>query len=88
MTKQVKFTEVELDYYAEFLLDGKQVNFKRLTQVEYDALRDFVDFNEAPLLFNAEVLYEYLPDLCFDNDGEPTHYEEMLYDLMNAKENE
>ena len=87
MIKQVKFTEDELDYYAEFLLDGKQVGFKVVTGAEQDALVGFVDFKSLPLLFNADVLYEYLPDMCFDNDGEPTNYEEMLCDLMNAKEN-
>lgn len=84
MNKQVEFTEDDLDYYAEFLLDGKQFAFKVITQVEKDGLEEFVEFDKLPMLYEAKELYDDLSNCYFDTDGEPTHYEEILCELMEA----
>lgn len=86
MNKQVEFTEDDLDYYAEFLVDGRRFEFKVITQVEKDGLEEFVEFDKLPKMYDAEELYEDLSNCYFDTDGEPTHYEEILYDLINVKE--
>jgi hypothetical protein len=44
-----------------------------------------IDFNSLPVTIDAEKMYDEWDNLCFDNDGDATNFELMLYNLV--KEN-
>lgn len=85
MSKQVRIYETETDFEAQFLLNGEVVEQKRITVDEYDGLLAVVDFDNLPVTLEAQALYDQWDDLWFDTDGEPTNFEEILFELV--KEN-
>jgi hypothetical protein len=82
MSKQVRIIETETDFIAEFLKDGDVVDYKAIPVVEYDGLLSVVNFEELPVVLDAQELYDGWDDLCFDTEGEPTNFELMLYNLV------
>ena len=82
MSKQVRIYETETDFIAEFLKDEVVVNRKAIPVVEYDGLLDVVDFEKLPVTLEAQTLYDDWGNLWFDTDGEPTNFEEMLFELV------
>ena len=82
MSKQVRIIETETDFIAEFLVDGEAVDYKAIPVVEYDGLLSVVNFEELPVTLDAQELHDNWGDLCFDTDGEPTNFEEMLDKLI------
>lgn len=85
MSKQVRIYETETDFIAEFLEDNKVVDYKSIPVVEYDGLLEVVDFENLPVVLDAQELYDNWDNLWFDTDGEPTNFEEMLYGLVKDK---
>jgi hypothetical protein len=43
---------------------------------------DVVDFEKLPVTLEAQTLYDDWSNLWFDTDGEPTNFEEMLFELV------
>jgi hypothetical protein len=82
MSKQVRIYETETDFIAEFLKGEVVVNRKAIPVVEYDGLLDVVDFEKLPVTLEAQTLYDDWGNLWFDTDGEPTNFEEMLFELV------
>ena len=82
MRKQVRIYETETDFIAEFLKDEVVVSHKSIPVVEYDGLLDVVDFEKLPVTLEAQTLYDDWSNLWFDTDGEPTNFEEMLFELV------
>jgi hypothetical protein len=85
MSKEVTIYETETDFIAVFSKDAVTVDSKTITVVEYDGLLDMIDFNSLPVTIDAEKMYDEWDNLCFDNDGDATNFELMLYNLV--KEN-
>jgi hypothetical protein len=85
MNKEVTIYETETDFIAVFSKDAVTVDSKTITVVEYEGLLEVIDFNSLPVTIDAVKLYDQWDDLCFDNDGDATNFELMLYDLV--KEN-
>jgi hypothetical protein len=87
MTKYITFDVEEntARTSAEFWADGVMKNRKYLTRVEEEALEPI--FEEFPCDVDAGWMFKALEDgvYFFDNDGEMTHFEEMVYELV--KEN-
>lgn len=83
ISKQVRIIETETDFIAEFLKDGEVVDRKVIPVVEYDGLLEVVDFENLPVMLDAQELYDDWGNLWFDTDGEPTNFEEMLEELVN-----
>lgn len=82
MDKKVRIIETETDFIAEFLVGEDVVNYKAIPVVEYDGLLDVVNFENLPVVLDAEELHNNWGDLWFDTDGEPTNFEVMLDELM------
>jgi hypothetical protein len=82
MSKQVRIIETETDFIAEFMSDGDVVDYKAIPVVEYDGLLSVVDFENLPVVLDAQELYDNWDDLCFDTDGDTTNFELMLYNLV------
>jgi len=85
MSKEVTIYETETDFIAVFSKDAVTVDSKTITVVEYDGLLDMIDFNNLPVTIDAEKMYDEWDNLWFDNDGDATNFELMLYNLV--KEN-
>lgn len=68
---------------AEFWSDGVMKNRKYLTRIEEEALEPILE--EFPCDVDAKWMLGAMEGLFFDNDGEPTNFEEMVYELV--KEN-
>lgn len=85
MSKEVTIYETATDFIAVFSKDAVTVDSKTITVVEYDGLLDIIDFNSLPVTIDAEKLYDEWDSLLFDNDGDATNFELMLYNLV--KEN-
>jgi hypothetical protein len=70
---------------AEFWSNKVMKNRKYLTRIEEEALEPI--FEEFPCDVDAGWMYKALEDGCyfFDNNGEATNFEEMVYELV--KEN-
>jgi hypothetical protein len=86
MSKQVRITETETDFEAEFLSNGEVVEKKRITVDEYDGLLAVIDFEKLPVTLEAQELYDEWDNLWFDTDGEPTNFENILIELMNRND--
>jgi hypothetical protein len=72
-------------YKAEFFKNNDLVDWKYLTPEEEDGLIDFLPEEEA--VVDALGLYEELDNLWFPTaSGEPTNFEEMLYDLVGEED--
>lgn len=82
MRRQVRIIETETDFIAEFMRDGDVVDYKAIPVIEYDGLLDVVNFENLPVVLDAQELHDNWGDLCFDTDGEPTNFELMLDKLM------
>jgi hypothetical protein len=82
MDKKVRIIETETDFIAEFLVGDDVVDYKAIPVVEYDGLLSVVDFEQLPVTLDAQELYDNWGDLCFDTDGEPTNFEDMLDELI------
>jgi hypothetical protein len=82
MSKQVRIIETETDFIAEFMSGGEVVDYKAIPVVEYDGLLSVVDFENLPVVLDAQELYDSWDDLCFDTNGESTNFELMLYNLV------
>jgi hypothetical protein len=85
MSKEVTIYETETDFIAVFSKDAVTVDSKTITVVEYDGLLDIIDFNSLPVTLDAVKMYEEWDNLSFDNGGDDTNFELMLYNLV--KEN-
>lgn len=82
MDKYITFDLDELGarISAEFWANGVMKNRKYLTRVEEEALEPI--FEEFPCDVSAKWMSEALDGFFFDNDGEPTNFEEMVYELV------
>jgi hypothetical protein len=81
--KKVLFKEVEATggIMVEFFNNEDRIDWKWLTADEFNGLEEWLP--SLPKEFNAKELYdEVSANACFDTDGEPTNFEEMLYELV------
>ena len=82
MEKYITFDIDELGarISAEFWDNKSMKNRKYLTRVEEEALEPI--FEEFPCDVDAKWMLRAMEGLFFDNDGEPTNFEEMVYELV------
>jgi hypothetical protein len=70
---------------AEFWNGNLMSTSKYLTNVEDDALTELYEGEGLPFTIPAEELEQAMEYLCFDNDGEPTNFEHMLFNLIEEE---
>lgn len=82
-TVSFSFVEEEARYKAKLFKDGELKDWKYLTPVEVDGLQDWLPTEGKTSTVDALGLYEELDNMWFDTpNGEPTNFEEMLFDLV------
>jgi hypothetical protein len=95
MSKEIKFTTVagNPDIYAEFWMRDTKVEVKRLTAEEEDGLMEAVDFDivrqGTTVSVDASTIQRLIESgevQFFNDDGDWTNFEAILYDLMNESE--
>ena len=79
--RTVRFTPVPSQgaIKAEFLINGQVTDSKTMTNTEIEGLEAFMSFYNTVELDAKDFARRVEEEACFDNDGEPTHFEETLY---------
>lgn len=87
MSKFVTFYPVEIAarIRAEFWNGNLMSTSKFLTHVEEDALEELYEGDVLPFTISADELEQAMEHLCFDNNGEPTNFEHMLFNLIEEE---
>lgn len=83
ITKEVKFQYDEPSgrIMAEFMEGNDRKSWKWLTAEEYYGLEDWL--TPLPKTYEAGQFYaDVSANACFDTNGEPTNFEDLLYELV------
>lgn len=81
----VRFTYVESQdrYKAELFKDNQIGEWKYLSPIEVEGLQEWLPTEGQTVTVDALGLYEDLDNMWFDTpNGEPTNFEEMLFNLV------